>query len=197
MTPTPLVAFSMRVPSRVVDSIRAPDAKFSINLLAAHQGFIAERFARADLYPEPWKSEGVLYELDERGIPVLRESVGWLECRTKSVTQFGETRGSSLLIIGEVDELRAGDADRQPLVYYQRAYTSLTEPEQPASPFSTKSCAFALREDEYNWLMPAFRDGTPPIPWHITTNYLHCAVQGHEQSDCGPYHELLLLRTTW
>ncbi|KAH7101560.1 flavin reductase like domain-containing protein [Auriculariales sp. MPI-PUGE-AT-0066] len=136
MEPMPMVTFAMRTPSRVVESIEEIGSQFNINLLAAHQASVAEKFARPDLHPDPW-SEELKFDLDERGIPVFPGSLGWLKCHTEGVMAMGEENGSSLLLLGQVDGVQHGEHDALPLVYHRRAYTSVQSVHIPGSPYNS------------------------------------------------------------
>ena len=106
MDPHPLVAFSLRIPSRMATSLTsahtsltsahtsltsahtsltsahtsAPSpAHFVINILSERQARTAVCFSRADLYPEPFAV--VPHTLTEEGLPVLDGSVGAMSCQ--------------------------------------------------------------------------------------------------------------------
>lgn len=96
MDPHPLVAFSLRIPSRMATTLKnahhnaelqseeeGPHSSLPthmvVNVLAAHQADVAVQFARPDLYPRPF--EHVAYTLTKEGLPVLSGSLGALSCR--------------------------------------------------------------------------------------------------------------------
>ncbi|KAH9935970.1 uncharacterized protein BXZ73DRAFT_76777 [Epithele typhae] len=104
MDPLPLIAFSLRIPSRMAAALTSayalsslqilsirylshylrtsrplPAAHMVVNILAASQAALATRFARADAYPRPF--EGVPYDHTLDGLPVLAGSLGALSCR--------------------------------------------------------------------------------------------------------------------
>ncbi|KAF8955778.1 flavin reductase like domain-containing protein, partial [Flammula alnicola] len=106
MDPYPLVAFALRIPSRMATALSSLSSSASpsssstsndvisfstlpahmvINLLSAPQASTAITFSRPDLYPAPFTStsgsEGVKYTLSEDGLPVLHGVVGALSCR--------------------------------------------------------------------------------------------------------------------
>ncbi|KJA27936.1 hypothetical protein HYPSUDRAFT_129677 [Hypholoma sublateritium FD-334 SS-4] len=104
MDPYPLVAFALRVPSRMATTLSAlapslpPSAHTKsasshsshmvINLLSASQASTAITFSRPDLYPMPFvsgsHSEKQEYTLSKDGLPVLHDVVGALSCRLVS-----------------------------------------------------------------------------------------------------------------
>lgn len=81
--PHPLVAFSLRIPSRMATSLQ--DADYSkpshmvINLLSACQASTAIRFANARLHPHPFAE--TRYSLTEEGFPILHDSLGAISCK--------------------------------------------------------------------------------------------------------------------
>lgn len=104
--PLPLVAFSIRMPSRTAHSLlehprtasqkgKQNENHFVVNILASTQRDTAIRFSRADLYPDPFNpspsiyppnpsakhtNEGAAYTLSREGIPILSGSLGALSC---------------------------------------------------------------------------------------------------------------------
>ncbi|KAH9975802.1 flavin reductase like domain-containing protein [Lactifluus volemus] len=101
MAPHHLVAFSLRVPSRMATTLTDLSAKsantrtttpspFSdepgsahmvINLLAAPQTHAATLFSRPDLYPRPFEDPSVQWSLSRDGFPMLHGCLGALSCR--------------------------------------------------------------------------------------------------------------------
>ena len=102
LDPHPLVAFSLRIPSRMATSLkqlmgtpsspsstnssisnsdrkrRDAKADFVINLLSSTQASTAHTFARADLFPDPFRI--VPHVITSDGLPVLEGSLGALSC---------------------------------------------------------------------------------------------------------------------
>lgn len=108
MDPYPLVAFALRIPSRMATALSSlaspippssstspslpqtnPTSDLSshmvINLLSASQASTAVTFSRPDLYPTPFlagsQPEELKYTLNEDGLPVLHGVVGALSCK--------------------------------------------------------------------------------------------------------------------
>ena len=85
MSPHHLVAFSLRVPSRMATTLaRLPSAASShmvINLLAAPQARVASLFSRPDVHPRPFEDPGVQWSLSPDGFPMLHGCLGALSCR--------------------------------------------------------------------------------------------------------------------
>ncbi|KAG6329480.1 hypothetical protein ID866_9609, partial [Astraeus odoratus] len=83
LDPYPLVAFSLRIPSRMatalnshVDQARAEmpgliSAHMVINILSAPQADLAVKFSRADLHPRPFEDPDVHWTKSEDGLPIL------------------------------------------------------------------------------------------------------------------------------
>ncbi|KIJ06270.1 hypothetical protein PAXINDRAFT_92265, partial [Paxillus involutus ATCC 200175] len=88
LDPLPLVAFSLRVPSRMASALRARADKHEaltaahlvINVLSAGQPHLAERFARPDLHPRPFEDSEVQWTTSEDGLPILSGALGALSC---------------------------------------------------------------------------------------------------------------------
>lgn len=103
MDPYPLVAFALRIPSRMATTLSSlssiPSSSQSsnfpprnshsshmvINLLSASQASAAITFSRPDLYPTPFVSGSHSgkheYSLSKDGLPILHNVVGALSCR--------------------------------------------------------------------------------------------------------------------
>lgn len=147
--PLPLIAFSLRQPSRLTDALhsnRSANPKAShcvINFLAAHQSQLAIRFSRPDLYPKPFTSATYHYDDD---LPVFDETLGALSCSvltslplsSQVLGQFGlldkldlspEKEHSSELFVAHVNRVLVskvtGSIPRKPLVYHQGTFKSV------------------------------------------------------------------------
>ena len=90
MAPHHLVAFSLRVPSRMAASLAdlssatqqfSSSAHMVINLLAAPQMHAAILFSRPDLHPRPFEDPGIQWSLSRDGLPMLHGCLGALSCR--------------------------------------------------------------------------------------------------------------------
>jgi flavin reductase (DIM6/NTAB) family NADH-FMN oxidoreductase RutF len=89
MAPHHLVAFSLRVPSRMATALAdlsstatpSSPAHMVINLLAAPQAHAAVLFSRPDLHPRPFEDPGIQWSLSRDGLPILHGSLGALSCR--------------------------------------------------------------------------------------------------------------------
>ncbi|TBU59481.1 flavin reductase like domain-containing protein [Dichomitus squalens] len=150
MDPHPLVAFSLRIPSRMATSLTAAytvgsaPAHLVVNLLSEHQADTAVRFSRPDLHPEPFAS--VPHTLTEEGLPVLDGSIGAMSCRLIAASwplhdlemlargEKGENAEwdgegvASELFIAEVIRVERTTSlsgeEARPLLYYRRGYVT-------------------------------------------------------------------------
>ncbi|KAI1796717.1 flavin reductase like domain-containing protein [Ganoderma leucocontextum] len=150
MDPHPLVAFSLRIPSRMATSLTSAHTSASspahlvVNILSERQARTAVCFSRVDLYPEPFAS--VPHTLTEEGLPVLDESIGAMSCRLVAAswplhdleTLAGETKEERAMWAGEgvASELFIAQVVRvertslpkgeevRPLLYHRRTYAT-------------------------------------------------------------------------
>ena len=152
MEPYPLVSFALRVPSRLAAALREsfPGAPsyMVINLLAAEQASVAQKFSRPDLHPKPFHD--LPYSLTQEGIPVLLGCLGSISCELVSrplplhdlkfleglgrgggecASRMGGVISSELFIarVRRVEETQAAEQDgngTQPLLYRRRGYTT-------------------------------------------------------------------------
>ncbi|KDQ50144.1 hypothetical protein JAAARDRAFT_74362 [Jaapia argillacea MUCL 33604] len=156
MDPYPLVAFSLRIPSRMATSLKAVHPKspchMVINVLSAAQASTAVKFSRVDLYPKPF--ETVQYSLTREGFPVLDGCLGSLSCKMvtswplhdlglfdrkagSDVDEIGEWEGEGvaselfLARVVRVESLAVDDDDRSlrrlPLLYHRRDYGTTSD----------------------------------------------------------------------
>ncbi len=98
-----------------------PTRSFSVNILSEDQAEISNHFAK----PGSDRSEETgLYTRTESGLPILKESMAWMECRLSASYPGGD----HTILVGEVLEASLGrhSVDKSPLLYYRRRYTSLS-----------------------------------------------------------------------
>jgi flavin reductase (DIM6/NTAB) family NADH-FMN oxidoreductase RutF len=155
MDPYPLIAFALRMPSRMASSLDAAQpgqaSHMVVNFLSAEQASISVKFSRPDLYPEPFSS--IPYSLSEEGLPIIDDALGAISCKVVSkaiplhdlellkgessekMKPLLEDCPSSKLFIAHVTRVESSpsdDEDRLPLLYHRRQYTSCRIP--PCSP---------------------------------------------------------------
>ncbi|KAG1763997.1 flavin reductase like domain-containing protein [Suillus occidentalis] len=88
LDPHPLVAFSLRVPSRMALALNAHAAKpqmqmsshMVVNILSAAQPHIARLFSNPDLHPFPFEESEVQWTQSADGLPILKGALGALSC---------------------------------------------------------------------------------------------------------------------
>lgn len=86
--PLPLVAFSLRIPSRMATALNTHvhnvsgtnAAHMVINILSAAQPHLAVKFSRPDLHPRPLEDPDVQWTKSEEGFPILSGALGALSC---------------------------------------------------------------------------------------------------------------------
>ena len=108
----PLVAFLPQKTSRAFAAIRQT-RRFCVNMLSVEQAEISNVFAsRLDD-----KFTDIEWEPTETGSPRLADIVGWVDCTVQDVHEAGD----HYLVIGKIEGLGQGDADK-PLLYHQGRY---------------------------------------------------------------------------
>jgi len=90
-------------------------ARFAVSFLSSAQRAVSERFAR--VAPPEEKFLGVAVSRGALGPAWIDGSLGWAECRVRSVTPAADHR----LIVGEVEGVGFG-TDASPLVFHRSGY---------------------------------------------------------------------------
>jgi flavin reductase (DIM6/NTAB) family NADH-FMN oxidoreductase RutF len=87
---------------------------YAVNVLADEEGEkLSRRFAQPLAND---KFEGVAYASGRAGLPILKQSLAWMECRVVDTVEAGD----HTIFIGEVIDGDAGEG--HPLVYYRGGY---------------------------------------------------------------------------
>ena len=108
----PLVAFLPMKTSRAFAAIRK-SRRFCVNFLAAEQAEVSNTFAsRAED-----KFADVTWRPTSNGMPLIDGIVGWVDCTVQDVHEAGD----HYLVIGRVEDLGHGDADK-PLLFHRGRY---------------------------------------------------------------------------
>lgn len=94
----PLVLWSLAQSANSLP-VFSGNSHYVINVLAADQTELAERFARR----VPNRFEGVDYALSHTGLPILKGAVAWFECHNRS--RYPE--GDHVIFVGEVERCAA------------------------------------------------------------------------------------------
>jgi flavin reductase (DIM6/NTAB) family NADH-FMN oxidoreductase RutF len=103
----PLVLWSLSQTARSMPLFSA-NSHYVINVLAADQAQLAERFASRieDRF------EGVEFDLSDTGLPILHGCAAWFECHNRS--RYPE--GDHVIFVGEVE--RYAYEAKPPLIYH-------------------------------------------------------------------------------
>lgn len=111
----PLVLWNI---ARVSNSLQAylGAQDFAINILAAGQQALSEHFALQD----HTRFEGVEFDRSPENVPILRDTLACLHCRTHAIHDCGD----HYIIIGEIRRFRTGAG--KPLVFFRGEYAALT-----------------------------------------------------------------------
>lgn len=102
----PLVLWSLANSARSLPVFQAC-SHYVVNVLAAHQTSLADRFARRI----DNRFEGIEFELSATGLPILKGAAAWFECRNRS--RYPE--GDHVILVGEVEHC---DVQPQPALVF-------------------------------------------------------------------------------
>jgi flavin reductase ActVB len=118
----PMMLVALQQSSRML-GILANGVGFGLSILAADQQDIAQQFARRLRPVGADRFAGVGYRVGAlTGAPLLRDAIGWLECRTVDIADTGD----HALVIGEVlDESRNSATSFDPLMHGPDGYRRL------------------------------------------------------------------------
>jgi flavin reductase (DIM6/NTAB) family NADH-FMN oxidoreductase RutF len=117
----PLVLVSLTHDADTTPAIRR-SAAFAVNLLAADQRALSERFARQVTAEEKFRDLPV--KRGTTGAPLLAGTLGSLECRVRQETRVSD----HVLLVGEAVSAEAG-ADGLPLLFYRSRYSEARPPD--------------------------------------------------------------------
>lgn len=113
-----LVLVSLKSSGRTIHGL-VQTKQFAINILASSQKAVAEIFADPSIDPAT-RFSSTSFTVGNAGIPVLSDSLAYVECSLRSTY----TEGDHTIAIGLVNAVVLGE-DRLPLLYYKRSYASL------------------------------------------------------------------------
>ncbi|MGP8078343.1 MAG: flavin reductase family protein [Thermoplasmata archaeon] len=94
---------------------------FAVNVLAADQQAVSERFARSVALKEKFRD--LAFHRGTTGVPLIDGTLGAIECRVLTITPVFDHR----LVLGEVVELEGG-RDAPPLLFFRSGY-AVAEPD--------------------------------------------------------------------
>jgi len=90
---------------------------FVINVLSIQQQSLAVHFAQS----ENGLFDGIGYQDSQRLVPILRDTLAHLECRTQDIHDCGDHH----IIIGEVIDCKVTDSE--PLIFFGGNYTGVED----------------------------------------------------------------------
>jgi flavin reductase (DIM6/NTAB) family NADH-FMN oxidoreductase RutF len=93
---------------------------FAVNILARGQTFLAEQFSGQTPLADPDFGR-VPHRLSALGLPLIRDTVAWIECRTWAAYDGGD----HTIFTGAVQSLGVGEQD-DPLIHFDRTFTELS-----------------------------------------------------------------------
>ena len=110
----PLVLWNIAKTSNSLDAYLEAEY-FAINVLAEDQENVSIHFAQSvhTLF------DGVDHEVSEKGVPLLKDTLACIECRTFEIHDCGDHH----IIIGEVERFRK--SDKRPLLFFSGRYASV------------------------------------------------------------------------
>lgn len=89
---------------------------FIVNILAENQFAVANKFARSGVE----KFVGTDYAVNNRQIPIISDSISYLECKNYKNIDCGD----HIIFIGLVEKVSIDDS-KKPLLYYGKEYKGL------------------------------------------------------------------------
>ncbi|MEE8525937.1 MAG: flavin reductase family protein [Thermoanaerobaculia bacterium] len=119
----PLVAVIINRDHAIHPLLEARDAPFAVNVLAADQAKLSERFAFG---PESERFAIGDWTTAATGAPVLSEAVAWLDCRVED----RHPAGTHVIYVGRVEDGAVPRSESPPLVYWNRGYHTV-DPVEP------------------------------------------------------------------
>lgn len=114
----PLVLWSLRLSSSLLPHFQN-EGRFAINVLAASQASVSQRFASSTAIQ---KFEQTPHAINEEGFVLLQDASAYFECQTISAQDFGDHR----LLIARV--LRFSQSGQEPLIFFDGRYRALATP---------------------------------------------------------------------
>jgi 3-hydroxy-9,10-secoandrosta-1,3,5(10)-triene-9,17-dione monooxygenase reductase component len=120
---SPLISFSVMKTSTTYPRTRQT-GRFAVNVLSSHQQDMSDQFARKGT--DKWA--GVRRCPTRAGIPVLEDTLMWLDCEIWAEHDAGD----HLIVLGRVTEISPATRHaHEPLLYYQGRYRHLGPDETP------------------------------------------------------------------
>lgn len=121
----PLVSVTIDRAHSINPFLAGEGAGFAVNLLAAEQAALSDRFAYAEAGRRFAAGD---WGRSAAGAPVLADALAWLDCAVHARVPAG----THTIYLGAVREVRVLRPDAAPLVYWNRGYRSLSGPPDTA-----------------------------------------------------------------
>ena len=112
----PLILLVLNTESRTYALLRE-SGTFGVSILGEGAEDVAKGFALKGTKP----FDSLAHHMSKGGVPILDDAIAWLECSVESTF----TGGTHEIVIGRVEASGAGPG--KPLIYFERAYRSLSE----------------------------------------------------------------------
>jgi flavin reductase (DIM6/NTAB) family NADH-FMN oxidoreductase RutF len=123
----PLVVTVVDHRHKAFEMLETEGTVFAVNILREDQGGLSDRFA--------WLKEGDRFAEGSwttavTGAPILVDALAWLDCRIHA----RYPAGTHSIYVGEVHASGVPEAERPPLIYWNRTYRRLAEEPPPGEP---------------------------------------------------------------
>lgn len=124
----PLISFNVSRDAQIYDAIVAAE-RFAVHILSDRQAQLADHFATPEQSSEE-QFRDLPFRVDPRGVPVLLDTLAVLFCERYEVAEAGDHS----IVVGRVMGIETGsEADRKPLLYYNRTYRRVGRQVGPTS----------------------------------------------------------------
>ena len=117
----PLVLVCLANSNRIVQMIEQSSG-FAVSILASDQAAASNYFARPGRLPTKEFTE-IEGEWTPTGQPVIKGALAWVTCRLHQTLP----QGDHTIVIGRVEATHTSPPERRPLVYWSRAYRTLSD----------------------------------------------------------------------
>lgn len=114
----PMIAVVLDLRNHIHPYLESEAAPFAVNILGEEQSELSNRFARQ---PADERFAAGSWHPAPSGVPVLDESLAWLDCTVEARLEAGSHR----IYVGRVRASRVCRPDESPLVYWNRDYRGL------------------------------------------------------------------------
>lgn len=95
--------------------------RWTVSMLTSAQGQLSRWFAARERHGTDQFAGLAVREGEHTGVPILADSLAWLECRTWATYDGGD----HTIVVGEVLDMDLGPDEAEPLLYFRREYRTL------------------------------------------------------------------------